>query len=91
MQDNHEKRLKSVNSGGVQSMEEDEIRTEICDIESPDVSECKETIYLKGPFSPLETRLYGITNSSFGKNVKVEYSSVNTVLLDVEPQDPHTR
>lgn len=61
------------------------------DFESPDASECIEQIHLKGPFSPLEMRVFGITNSSLGKNVKIEQSSVNTVLLDAEPQDPHTR
>lgn len=77
-------------------MENEEQQEEIttahgCDIESPDISECNEKINLKGPFSPLEMRVYGITNSSYGKDVKIEFSSVNTVLLDAEPQDPHTR
>lgn len=94
LQDNHEKRLAFAGSEGTRQMEEDtdEIsKMETYDIETPDVSECKETIKLRGPYSPLEMRVYGITSSSLGKNVKVEYSSVNTVLLDAEPQDPHTR
>lgn len=74
-----------------QEQQEEVITVHGCDIESPDISECNEKINLKGPFSPLEMKVYGITNSSLGKNVKIEYSSVNTVLLDAEPQDPHTR
>ncbi|XP_074032862.1 tudor domain containing 9 protein spindle E isoform X2 [Leptinotarsa decemlineata] len=51
---------------------------------------CK-TIVLKGPFSPLEMSLYGCVESAKDKHVVVEGSSVNSVLLDSEPQDDHTR
>lgn len=46
---------------------------------------------LRGPFSPLEMNVYGMTQSSQGKNIIIEWGSVNSVLLDVEPQDPHER
>lgn len=90
--DNHEKRERYAGAEGcVRMAEESDCDGESYDIESPDASECREKIRLKGPFSPLEMRVYGITNSSIGKTVRVEVSSVNTVLLDAEAQDPHTR
>lgn len=46
---------------------------------------------LRGPFSPLEMKVFGMTRSSQGKNIQVEWNSVNSVLLDAEPQDPHER
>ncbi|CAG9820347.1 unnamed protein product [Phaedon cochleariae] len=52
-------------------------------------SNCK-TIELKGPYSPLEMRLYGCIESSADKSVEIEGNSINTVLLDSEPQDYHT-
>lgn len=44
------------------------------------------TIKLKGPFTPLEISLYGLTNNSSG-NPKIEEHSVNQVLLENEPND----
>lgn len=89
---NHEKRhLYATSDNLSKMMEEGAVEESVCDIESPDVSECNDNIHLRGPFSPLEMRVYGITNSSMGKTVKIENTSVNTVLLDAEPQDPHTR
>lgn len=61
------------------------------DIEAPKREECTEKIELKGPFSPLEMHLFGLTNSSLNKSIKIESNSINTVLLDTEPQDPHAR
>lgn len=91
LQENHEKRQTFSKIEGVVQVEEVPVENFIDDIESPDANDCTEIIHLRGPFSPLEMRVYGITNSSIGKTVKVENSSVNTVLLDAEPQDPHTR
>lgn len=75
----------------VESEESNMENADLCEIESPNASECHEKIHLKGPFSPLEMRVYGITHSSLGKEVVIEGTSVNGVLLDAEPQDPHTR
>lgn len=77
--------------GGSRVLEECDDEEDVLDIEMPDEYDCKEKIQLKGPFSPLEMRVYGITNSSMSKSVKIDGTSVNTVLLDAEPQDPHTR
>lgn len=61
------------------------------DLEAPRREECREKVDLKGPFSPLETHLFGLTNSSLSKTIRIEQDSINTVLLDAEPQDPHAR
>ncbi|XP_066262393.1 probable ATP-dependent RNA helicase spindle-E [Euwallacea similis] len=46
---------------------------------------------LKGPFSPLEAKLFGCTTTGGWKSVDVEGSSVNAVLLDTEPESLHAR
>ncbi|KAG8273777.1 ATP-dependent RNA helicase tdrd9 [Homalodisca vitripennis] len=48
-------------------------------------------VTLKGPNSPLEMKLYSMTRCSSQKEVKVEWNSVNSVLLDADPTDPHDR
>ncbi|VEN34109.1 unnamed protein product [Callosobruchus maculatus] len=48
-------------------------------------------IPLKGPYNPLEMKLFGCLQSSGNKMVEVEGQSVNTVLLDSDPEDNHTR
>ncbi|CAH0550541.1 unnamed protein product [Brassicogethes aeneus] len=45
---------------------------------------------LKGPYSPLEMRLYGCVESSCNKRVDIESSSVNAVLLDSQASDSHS-
>ncbi|XP_053984134.1 probable ATP-dependent RNA helicase spindle-E [Hylaeus volcanicus] len=54
----------------------------------PDSSECYTTINLRGPFSPLEIELKHFIMTGRGKQVKVAASSVNSVLLDTDPEDP---
>lgn len=44
------------------------------------------TIELKGPFSPLEIPIYGLTNNASGIP-KIDPQSVNHVLLENEPYD----
>lgn len=61
------------------------------DFEAPRISKDYNIIYLKGPFSPLEMRMYGCIESAGNKLIDVEGSSVNTVLLNSEPQNYHTR
>nr|CAH7759338.1 unnamed protein product [Callosobruchus chinensis] len=51
---------------------------------------CRQ-VPLKGPFNPLEMKLFGCLQSSGNKMVEVEGHSVNTVLLDSDPQDEYTR
>lgn len=45
-----------------------------------------EKIRIKGPFTPLETTLYGLTKNSSG-SPHIEVNSVNHVLLENEPND----
>ncbi|XP_030761090.1 probable ATP-dependent RNA helicase spindle-E [Sitophilus oryzae] len=46
---------------------------------------------LRGPFSPLEAKLFACTAGGSGRGVDIEGSSVNAVLLDTEPDSPHAR
>ncbi|GLH06847.1 Probable ATP-dependent RNA helicase spindle-E [Gryllus bimaculatus] len=48
-------------------------------------------VILKGPFSPLEMKVYNITQVGLSRVVQIEWNSVNSVLLDTDPQDPHER
>ncbi|KAL1512681.1 hypothetical protein ABEB36_002237 [Hypothenemus hampei] len=48
-------------------------------------------VKLKGPYSPLEIRLFGCAAQVEGKHIDVEVTSVNSVLLDSEPQNEHSR
>ncbi|XP_064484579.1 ATP-dependent RNA helicase TDRD9-like [Ornithodoros turicata] len=46
---------------------------------------------LHGPFSPLECKLCGVTRLCDSRGVHVERTSVNSVVLNPEPQNPHPR
>lgn len=46
---------------------------------------------MKGPISPLEMSVKGISRNSVSKLIKIECQSVNSVLLDSEPNDYHER
>ncbi|XP_067013969.2 probable ATP-dependent RNA helicase spindle-E [Anabrus simplex] len=59
--------------------------------EPPSKGECAISVTLKGPFSPLEMKIYNVTQIGIRRAVMVEWSSVNSVLLDTDPQDPHER
>jgi hypothetical protein len=48
-------------------------------------------VTLRGPESPLEMKLYNLTQVGMPRMVNIEWNSVNSVLLDTEPQDPHDR
>lgn len=63
---------------------------EVVDAPPLDPHKCK-TIELKGPHSPLEMKVYGVTQSAGDKTVEIEGSSVNTVLLDSQPETYSTR
>lgn len=55
-------------------------------IKSPPMHLCYKKVYLKGPFTPLETSLHGFTHSASTKQIVVDSTSVNSVVLDVDPQ-----
>lgn len=48
-------------------------------------------IYLRGPFSPMETNLLPANKISFWKTVLTERDSVNSLVLNTDPQDTHER
>ncbi|XP_052744057.1 probable ATP-dependent RNA helicase spindle-E isoform X2 [Bicyclus anynana] len=59
--------------------------------EAPNFKECFYDACLKGPDSPLESTLHNLMYSSRNKQVTVEWNSINSVLLDTEPQEKYER
>ncbi|KAK7595428.1 hypothetical protein V9T40_013253 [Parthenolecanium corni] len=57
----------------------------------PENNECSQTVVLRGPFSPLEMKIFGGTQCSVGKSIRIESTSVNSVLLDTNPSDSYER
>ncbi|XP_076234970.1 tudor domain containing 9 protein spindle E [Calliopsis andreniformis] len=53
----------------------------------PKPSDCYTTVNLKGPFSPLEIDLKNLTVAGRDKRVSMAINSVNSVLLDTDPED----
>ncbi|XP_045519372.1 probable ATP-dependent RNA helicase spindle-E [Pieris brassicae] len=53
--------------------------------------ECISDVCLNGPFSPLETKVHNLMYASHDKPVNIESSSVNSVLLDTDPQEIYER
>ncbi|XP_034834084.1 probable ATP-dependent RNA helicase spindle-E [Maniola hyperantus] len=61
------------------------------EIAPPNYKECISAACLKGPDSPLESALHNLMYASREKMVSVEWNSVNSVLLDTEPQEMYER
>lgn len=61
------------------------------DYGSPDTYGAKQTVALKGPFSPLEMKICGLVRAVANVTVSIDENSINTVLLDDNPKDPHYR
>lgn len=61
------------------------------EVHSPNPKDCCQRITLKGPFSPLEVSVFNLMLGSKDKTVGIEWNSVNSVLLDTNPQDPYER
>ncbi|KAH8417162.1 hypothetical protein KR222_005196 [Zaprionus bogoriensis] len=59
------------------------------DLEPPPLDKCNLCIRIRGPFSPLETNLNSLMRIGLYKMVTIDRESVNTVLLDSDPQDRH--
>ncbi|XP_017954934.1 probable ATP-dependent RNA helicase spindle-E [Drosophila navojoa] len=59
------------------------------DLEPPPLNKCNLSIRLKGPYSPLETSLNSLLRIGTYKSVLIDKESVNSVLLDSDPQDRH--
>lgn len=60
-------------------------------IPPPPFSECRRSMNLRGPHSPLEMQIYSLVKCGEQKSVNIEWNSVNSVLLDTNPQDEHDR
>lgn len=73
------------------SAEEDILQIHTNDVKPPSVSECRNVLHLKGPFSPLEMQIFSCTEIGITKQIAIEGNSVNSVLLDSNPEDPHER
>ena len=61
------------------------------DFEEPSTSDATDIVELRGPFSPLEMKVCGLVQASVGASVRIDGDSVNAVLLDDNPDDPHAR
>lgn len=57
----------------------------------PPLADCRSLIYLKGPFSPLEIYLSSLATVTATKKVIIDNLSVNSILVDTDPDDPHDR
>lgn len=56
------------------------------EVDAPSQEQCRQEIKLRGPFSPLETRVYVLTEAGSSKDASIDGHSVNSVLLDSNPQ-----
>ncbi|CAG4957696.1 unnamed protein product [Colias eurytheme] len=93
---NHELRQTATELNMAQKRAFNKEQTELaynqtCDIGPLSFKECISDVCLKGPSSPLETTLHNMMYASRDKQVTVEWSSVNSVLLDTEPQELYER
>lgn len=61
----------------------------MCEPDPPPPSKCTETLSLKGPLSPLVTPIFAMTSMGLGKTCKIDRLSVNSVLLNNNPQVSH--
>lgn len=57
----------------------------------PPLTDCRSLVYLKGPFSPLEINLSSLATVTATKKVSIDNLSVNSILVDTDPEDPHDR
>ncbi|KAG6449953.1 hypothetical protein O3G_MSEX006321 [Manduca sexta] len=64
---------------------------ELRELEPPNAKECIADVSLKGPFSPLETSVHTLMYARREKPVHIEWNSVNSVLLDTDPQLAYER
>ncbi|KAL0869154.1 hypothetical protein ABMA27_007445 [Loxostege sticticalis] len=71
--------------------EQMEMYREQRELEPPNSRDCVADVCLKGPHSPLETTIHNLMYASRDKQVVIEWHSVNSVLLDTEPQEIYER
>jgi hypothetical protein len=56
------------------------------EIDPPPENKCKIRLKLSGPHSPLETKLCSAVRASGQKSITIENESINSILLDTDPQ-----
>jgi ATP-dependent RNA helicase TDRD9 len=56
--------------------------------EPPNPKDCRSIMALKGPYSPLEMSLSSLAISSSGLKINIHSMSVNSILLDSNPENP---
>ncbi|XP_054743401.1 probable ATP-dependent RNA helicase spindle-E [Anastrepha obliqua] len=61
------------------------------EVDPPPREYCTKAINLRGPYSALETKICSAVRIGTWKSVNVERDSVNSVLIDTDPQDVHER
>ncbi|XP_035894667.1 probable ATP-dependent RNA helicase spindle-E [Anopheles stephensi] len=99
---NHEKRLRVQSDMELDSMYEVQIKNDDSEqqryLEDDDPVNLqlprdmlKVRLMLRGPYSPLEIKCSSTVFSGYRKPVSIENSSLNSVLLDTNPQNPHTK
>ena len=61
------------------------------DLKSNSFKKYSGKINLKGPYSPLEMKFVPLTRTECSKSVHIDPNSVNSTILDPEPQNRHDR
>lgn len=56
------------------------------EIDPPSAEKCQKRIKLKGPYSSLSIEPYGLTESTRNSRIVVDRYSVNSVMLENDPQ-----
>ncbi|XP_023227156.1 ATP-dependent RNA helicase TDRD9-like [Centruroides sculpturatus] len=94
---NHEMRKKFKNSVVYDSNKDVDKDTDFVHFTMNEVDQINSStkptqrILLNGPSSALETSYLGMTYLSRSRRVRIDRDSVNSVILDSEPQDKHSR
>lgn len=61
------------------------------DFPAPGLELCRQKLTLVGPFSPLETEVHPLTRFAKQKTVQIDPNSVNSIVLNCEPQERHEK
>lgn len=56
------------------------------EVEPPPIPKCKSKLRLKGPYSSLSIVMHGLTEATRNANVIVDKQSINSVILENDPQ-----
>lgn len=57
------------------------------EVEPPPIEQCQSKLILKGPYSSLSIETHGLTEATRIGNVMIDKNSVNSVMIENEPQD----